>query len=79
MPTNKLLKAIGDFFDSKKKKQRQQKKNLKIILSKLKKQSKVLRKKISDESDSKKRKQLQREFDIVCAQRKKGIKLLKTL
>lgn len=79
MTTNKLLNAMSDFFDIKKKKQREQKKNLKIILTKLKKQSKVLRSKISDESDTKKRKQLQRELDTICAQRKKGIKLLKSL
>lgn len=79
MPTNKLLQAIGDVFDAKKKKQRKQKSNLKIILAKLKKQSKALEKKLKDESDSKKRKQLQRELNTICAQRRKGIKLLKSL
>ncbi len=79
MPTNKLLEAIGDFFDASKKKQRKQKKNLKIILAQLKKQSKILRKKISDESDGKKRKRLQRDLSTVHAQRKKGLKRLKSL
>lgn len=79
MPSNKLVQAIGDFFDANKKKQRKKKSNLKIILAKLKKQNKALEKKLKDENDSKKRKQLQRELNTICAQRRKGIKLLKSL
>ena len=45
----------------------------------LRMQSKILRKKINAESDSKKLKPLRREFNVVCAQRKKGLKLLRSL
>ena len=79
MTTNKLLNAIGDFFDESKKKQRNKKKYLKEVLHKLKTKQKALREKLSDEKDKGKSKSLQKEIDVIHAQRKKGLKLLKKM
>ena len=79
MTTNKLLNAIGDFFDDSKIKQRNKKKYLKQVLHKLKTKCKKQRKKLDDEKDKGKSKNLQKEVDIICAQRKKGLKLLKKM
>ncbi len=79
MTTNKLLNAIGDFFDESKKKQRNKKKYLKEVLHKLKTKCKKQRKKMDDEKDKGKIHNLQKEIDIICAQRKKGLKRLKQM
>jgi len=79
MNTKELLTAIKDFFDESGKKQRDQKKYLKQVLAKLKHKAKLLRKKLANEKNAKKSKALRKEFDVVCAQRKKGLKLLKSL
>jgi len=79
MTTNKLLNAISDFFDESKKKQHDKKKYLKQVLHKLKTKCKKQRKKLEIEKDKGKRQNLQKELDIICAQRKKGLKRLKQM
>ena len=79
MTTNKLLNAISDFFDESKKKQLIKKKYLKQVLHKLKTKCKKQRKKLDDEKDKGKRQILQKELNIICAQRKKGLKRLKQM
>ncbi len=79
MTTNKLINAIGDFFDESKKKQRNKKKYLKEVLHKLKTRCKKQRCKLENEKDKAKRDNLQKEIDIICAQRKKGLKRLKQM
>ncbi|MCK4710665.1 MAG: hypothetical protein KAU21_18770 [Gammaproteobacteria bacterium] len=79
MTTNKLLNAISDFFDESKKKQLVKKKYLKQVLHKLKTKCKKQRKKLADEKDKGKRQILQKELNIICAQRKKGLKRLKQM
>lgn len=79
MKTGKLLTAIKDFFDESGKKQRDKKKYLKEVLSRLKRKAKALKKKLAGENNVKKHKALRREYDVICAQRKKGLKLLKVL
>ncbi len=79
MATNKLLAQLSDFFDSKKRMQREKIKSLKVLLKKLKKRSKELNQKLSSEKNSKAKQALEKEILIVQAQRKKGLKLLKKL
>ena len=79
MTTNKLLNAIGDFFDESKKKQRNKRKYLKEVLHKLKTKCKKQRNKLDNEKDKGKRDDLQKEIDIICAQRKKGLRKLKQM
>ena len=55
------------------------KKYLKQVLHKLKTKCKKQRKKLDDEKDKGKRQILQKELNIICAQRKKGLKRLKQM
>ena len=79
MKTGKLLTAIKDFFDESGKKQRNQRKYLKEVMVKLKRKAKALRKKLDNEKNVKDSKIIRKEYDVICAQRKKGLKLLKRL
>jgi hypothetical protein len=79
MNTKELLIAIKDFFDESGKKQRNKKKYLKQVLAKLKHQKRKLRKKLDAHNNAKDRKAVRKELDIICAQHKKGLKLLKSL
>jgi len=79
MNTKELLTAIKDFFDESGKKQRNQKKYLKQVLAQLKHKAKALKKKLVNENNTKANKITRKELDVICAQRKKGLKLLKRL
>lgn len=78
MTKKKLLHAIRDFFDDKKKKQKEKSDYLKKLLKELKKKEKSLCRK-RDDAGSKDSKDFQKEIAVVRAQRKKGLRLLKEL
>ena len=79
MKTGELLTAITDIFDESGKKQRKQKKYLKEVLVGLKRKAKALRKRLANEKNEKDSKIIRKELCVICAQRKKGLKLLKRL
>ncbi len=79
MKTNKLLTAIKEFFDESKKKQRGKKKYLKQVLQQLKAKQKVLCKMLKGANDKRESKGINKEIDIIIAQRRKGLKLLKQM
>jgi len=79
MKQEKLLDKLKIFFDSDTREREKQKSDIKDILKKLKKRERKLKEKLEAENNAGKRKHFQQEIDVVYAQRKKGIKLIKEL
>ena len=77
MKTKKLLSMIKQFFNEDERKQRDQIKSLKQVLSELKRKKKKRQKKLDSDISEKDKEIIRKEIDIICAQRKKGLKLLK--
>lgn len=77
MKQKKLLDKLKTFFDSDERERKKQKSDIKDILKKLKKKERKLKEKLDDEKNAEKRNHIQQEIDIIYAQRKKGIKLIK--
>lgn len=79
MKQEKLLDKLKIFFDSDTRERAKQKSDIKDILKKLKKRERKLKEKLEAENNAGKRKRFQQEIDVIYAQRKKGIKLIKEL
>lgn len=79
MKTKKLIGIINDIIDEDSRAQVNEIKALKSALQKLKGKAKALYKEAQNEKDDAKVKALNDKIEIICAQRKKGIKLLKKL
>ncbi|MCK5498812.1 MAG: hypothetical protein KAI77_06405 [Gammaproteobacteria bacterium] len=79
MKQKKLLDKLKIFFDSDAREREKQKSDIKDILKKLKKRERKLKEKLDAEKNAGKRKHFQQEIDVIYAQRKKGIKLIKEL
>jgi cysteinyl-tRNA synthetase len=79
MKTNQLLTAIKELFDESEKKQQGKKKHLKQVLQQLKAKQKVLGKMLKGANDKKECKGINKEIDVIIAQRRKGLKLLKSM
>ena len=79
MKQKKLLDKLKTFFDSGAREREKQKSDIKDILKKLKKRGRKLKEKLNAEKNAGKRKLFQQEIDVIYAQRKKGIKLIKGL
>lgn len=77
MKQKKLLEKLKIFFDSDAREREKQKSDIKDILKKLKKKERNLKEKLDTESDPEKSNRLQQKIDVIYAQRKKGIKLIK--
>ena len=78
MKTRKLLDKLVAYLDGDARKRKQQRDDIKAALKKLKRREKKLLNRLDDEKDSGHRKALKNEIDIVHAQRKKGVRLLKS-
>ncbi len=74
-----MLDKLKSFFDLEDRERSKQKKDIKILLKKLKTRERKLKNKLDNEKKSEKRKRIQQEIDVIYAQRKKGIKLIKEL
>ena len=79
MKTPKLLKRVQEFIDADKLKQCKRKDCIKEVLHKLKKKQRMLKDRLAKVKDEKERKQIQKTLDIIYVQRKKGLKVLKSL
>lgn len=79
MKTKKLFGIINDILDADSRAQMNEIKALKSALQKLKVKAKQLSKEAESEKDEAKVKALNDKMEIICAQRKKGLKLLKKL
>lgn len=79
MKLKKLLKRISTLIDTEQSEQLQQCELLKKTLKKLKQKHRELKKKLEHEKDKDKRRELEEKIQIVKAQRRKGLGLLKSL
>ena len=79
MKTPKLLKLSKEALSDEKSKNYRKKSCLRELQLKLKKRNKKLKEKTQQEKDSKALKKLENEIKIVTAQRRKIIKVLKSL
>jgi len=77
MKQKKMLDKLKTFFDLEERERDKQKKDIKILLKKLKARERKLKHKLDHENKSAKRKHIQQEIDVIYAQRKKGVKLVK--
>jgi len=77
MKTRKLLEKLMGYLDADARQRKKERDDIKAVLKKLKRREKKLKNQLGDEKDEKKHAALQGEIDILHAQRKKGVKLLK--
>ena len=77
MSKGKLLNKLHDFLNPDYYKKKRHQKELTEILKKLKKKEIKISEKIKNSSNNKEKKQLKIEFEIIHAQRKKGIDVLR--
>ena len=79
MTANRLLDKLKNYLNAERRAQLTKYNSIKRILKKLKKKENALKDKLKKESTEKAQKQLKKEMDILSAQRKKGVKMLKEL
>ncbi len=79
MSSKKLIERMRDFLDLKRRKQKQKLDKLQDLLSKLRKQRRVLKKALEHEEDPQRRKRISRDLKVLHEQRKSGPKLVKEL
>ncbi len=77
MKQKKLLDKLKAYFDTDEREREKQKSDIKDILKKLKKKERKLKEILAAEKNAKKRNRLKQQIDVIYAQRKKGIKLIK--
>lgn len=77
MKTRKLLDKLMAYLDGDARKRKKERDEIKAVLKKLKRREKKLKSQLGDLKDDAERAALQKEIDIVHAQRKKGVRLLK--
>lgn len=77
MKTRKLLDKLVTYLDGDARQRKKECDDLKAVLKKLKRREKKLLSHLKDEKDDNRQKTLKNEIDIVHAQRKKGVRLLK--
>ena len=79
MKAAKLLNILSDFLDGEKRAQRKQAECIKKVLKKLKKKERAMKAKLSSEKSANRQKRLAEELQVIYAQRKKGVSILKGL
>ena len=77
MASEKILKQLEKYLGMGKKKRRNERNKLKELLSDLSRKEKLLKVKIKQESNKQKSRRLQKELQVVHAQRKKGVAALR--
>ena len=79
MKTARLLKKSDEILNAKKSKQRKEKECLKEVLTGLKQKKRKLLAKLEDTKKASDQRRIRKELAIIHVQRKKGLKILKTL
>jgi predicted nucleic acid-binding Zn-ribbon protein len=79
MKSNKLLETLKDYLGVERRAQIAKYASIKQVLKKLKKKENILKDKLKKERDEKAYNRLKKEMDVLSAQRKKGVKILKEL
>ena len=79
MTTEKLIEKFHRLLSLEKRKQKEKRDKIRSLLKKLKQQQKALEAKLEKEKNSDERKQIKRRLKVLQVQRKKGIKLCKSI
>lgn len=79
MSKKKLLEILQKFFDADQQEKEKHAKQIKKILKKLKEKERKIRQKLEESEDLEKAVALQKELDIIYAQRIKGVKVVKEI
>ncbi|MCG7896158.1 MAG: hypothetical protein AB2747_16975 [Candidatus Thiodiazotropha taylori] len=79
MTSEKLIEKFGLLLDMERKKQIAKRAKIRSLLKKLKQQKLTLKDRIDQEQNPQNRKRLKRNLKVIQAQRKKGIKLCKSI
>jgi len=79
MKATKLLEKLKRYLGAEQRAQLAKYNSIKRVLKKLKKKENALKDKLKKEQDESTLKQLKKEMDVLSAQRKKGVKMLKEL
>ncbi|MCU7914406.1 MAG: hypothetical protein KZQ65_00550 [Candidatus Thiodiazotropha sp. (ex Gloverina cf. vestifex)] len=79
MTSEKLIDKFHALLNMERRKQKEKRDKIRALLKKLKKQQMVLKAKLEKEQSSDDRKRTKRNLKVIQAQRKKGIKLCKSI
>ncbi|MCG7985248.1 MAG: hypothetical protein JAY90_21190 [Candidatus Thiodiazotropha lotti] len=79
MTSDKLIEKFGLLLNMERQQQKEKRDKIRTLLKKLKKQKVALRTRIDQEQNPQNRKRLKRNLKVIQAQRKKGIKLCKSI
>ncbi|MCG8489202.1 MAG: hypothetical protein AB2551_12195 [Candidatus Thiodiazotropha sp.] len=79
MTSEKLIEKFGLLLNMERQKQKEKRTKIRTLLKKLKKQKVALKVRIDQEQNPQNRKRLKRNLKVIQAQRKKGIKLCKSI
>jgi len=79
MKATKLLEKLKAYLGAEQRAQLAKYDSIKRVLKKLKKKENALKDKLNKEQDESTLKQLKKEMNVLSAQRKKGVKMLKAL
>ncbi|MCG8016121.1 MAG: hypothetical protein JAY97_07885 [Candidatus Thiodiazotropha sp. 'RUGA'] len=79
MTSEKLIEKFGLLLDMERQKQIRKRDKIRTLLKKLKQQKLALKDRIDQEQNPQNRKRLKRNLKVIQAQRKKGIKLCKSI
>lgn len=79
MTSEKLIEKFSVLLNMERRQQKEKRDKIRALLKKLKKQQVNLQTKLEKEQDSGDRKRLKRNLKVIQAQRKKGIKLCKSI
>jgi len=79
MKSKKLLEILKEYLGIERREQIAKYDSMKLVLKKLKKKENALKDKLKNELDEKIHSQLKKEMDVLSAQRKKGVEMLKKL
>lgn len=79
MSKKKLLEKLQEFFDADQQEKTKHTKEIKKVLKKLKQKERKIQQKLELCGDADKAAELQKELDIIYAQRMKGVKIVKEM
>ncbi len=79
MATEKLIEKFHRLLNLEKRKQKDKRDKIRGLLKKLKQQQKALEARLESEKNADERKQIKRRLKVLQVQRKKGVKLCKSI
>ena len=79
MATTDLIDKLRGYLDLDRRDQKNKRDKIHALLKKLKKKQRALEEKLENTSDGKKRRQIKQDLKVLYVQRKKGVKLCRSI